>query len=60
MIKHKAREAAKGLAAIQKDATAIFAKLTAMLASITALEEGGEVGLVATPVVEPRLPRIHI
>ena len=55
MIKHKAREAAKCLAAIQKDATVILAKLTPMLASITALEEGAEFGLVATPVVEPLL-----
>jgi hypothetical protein len=55
MVKYKAREAAKGLAAIQKDATVILAKLTPMLVSITALEEGAEFGLVAAPVVEPLL-----
>jgi hypothetical protein len=55
MIKHKAREAAKGLAAIQKDATAILAKATPMLASISALEDGPEFALVAAPVVEPLL-----
>ena len=55
MVKYKAREAARGLASMQKDATIILTKLTPMLASITALEEGAEFGLVAAPVVEPLL-----
>jgi hypothetical protein len=55
MVKYKAKEAARGLASLQKDATIILTKLTPMLASITALEEGAEFGLVAAPVVEPLL-----
>ena len=55
MIKHKAKEAAKSLAGIQKESAAILAKLTPVLASITALTEGAEFGLVAAPVVEPLL-----
>ena len=55
MIKHKAKEAAKSLAVMQKEAAAILSKLTPVLASITALTEGAEFGLVAAPVVEPLL-----
>ena len=53
MVRHKAREAAKSLAGIQKDATVILSKLTPILATISALEDGPEFGLVATPLVEP-------
>jgi hypothetical protein len=55
MIKHKGKESAKCLAVMQKDATAILSKLTPVLASIAALTEGAEFGLVAAPVVEPLL-----
>jgi hypothetical protein len=55
MIKYKAKESTKSLAAMQKDAAAIMSKLTPVLASITALTEGSEFGLVAAPVVEPLL-----
>jgi hypothetical protein len=55
MVKHKAREAAKTLAGLQKEAGAIVAKLTPVLANISALEDGAEFGLVASPVVEPLL-----
>jgi hypothetical protein len=55
MIKHKAKEAAKSLAGIQKESAAILAKLTPVLASITALTEGAEFALVAAPVVDPLL-----
>ncbi len=55
MIKHKARESAKSLAGMQKDAAAIVSKLTPVLASIAALTEGSVLGLVAAPVVDPLL-----
>jgi hypothetical protein len=55
MAKHKAREAAKTLAGLQKEAAAIVSKLTPVLASISALEDGAEFRLVASPVVQPLL-----
>ncbi len=55
MVKHKAREAAKTWAGLQKEAAAIVSKLTPVLASISALEDGSEFSLVASPVVQPLL-----
>jgi hypothetical protein len=53
MAKHKAREAAKSLAGVQKEAANITQKLTPVLASIEALEDGPEYSLVAAPLTEP-------
>jgi hypothetical protein len=55
MVRHKAREAAKSLAGVQKDASVIITKLTPVLASIVALEDGPEYSLVAAPLTEPLL-----
>jgi hypothetical protein len=55
LIKHRAREAAKSLASIQKEAAVIVTKLTPLLAIITSLEDGAEFSLVAAPLTEPLL-----
>ncbi len=55
MVKHRAQESAKRLAAMQKDASLILGKLAPVLGSISALEDGAEFSLIASPVVEPLL-----
>jgi hypothetical protein len=55
LIKHRAREAAKSLAGVQKVAAIIVAKLTPLLAIITCLVDGPEFSLVAAPLTEPLL-----
>ena len=55
MVKHRAQESAKRLAAMQKEASLILGKLAPVLGSISALEDGAEFSLVASPVVEPLL-----
>jgi hypothetical protein len=55
MTRHRAREAAKSLAGVQKEAAIIVAKLTPLLAVITCLEDGPEFSLVAAPLTEPLL-----
>jgi hypothetical protein len=57
MEKHKASEAAKTLAGLQKEANVIVTKLTPVIANILSMEAKVEFALVALPLTQPLLEK---